>query len=61
MEDAALMKSKKMKKILNEELDEIKEKLNYVICQMQNLQQRIDIEQQEPKLRVSEYDDDYLR
>ena len=68
MEDAALMKSKKLKKLIqkplrfhhqdiHEELNEIKEKLNYVICQMQNLQQRIDIESQEPKLRVPKYDD----
>tara|TARA_Y100000004_G_scaffold161364_1_gene189384 strand:- start:1440 stop:1640 length:201 start_codon:yes stop_codon:yes gene_type:complete len=62
------MKSKKLKKLIqkplrfhhqdiHEELNEIKEKLNYVICQMQNLQQRIDIESQEPKLRVPQYDD----
>ena len=42
---------------IHEELDEIKEKLNYVICQMQNLQQRNNIDKQESVLRVPEYDD----
>jgi len=62
------MRVKKMKKIIqkplrfhhqdiHEELDKIKEKLNYVICQMQNLQQRNNIDKQESVLRVPEYDD----
>jgi len=38
-------------------LDDIKRKLDYVICQMQNLQQRIDIDKQESVLRVPEHDD----
>ena len=42
---------------IHEELDEIKRKLNYVICQMQNLQQRNNIDKQESVLRVPEYDD----
>ena len=42
---------------IHEELDKIKEKLNYVICQMQNLQQRNNIDKQESVLRVPEYDD----
>jgi len=65
------MKSKKIKKLIqrplrfhhqdiHEELDDIKEKLNHVICEMQKLQCRIDIQQQNSKLWVSEYDDDYL-
>lgn len=56
------MKSKKLKKDINEELHDIKEKLDYVICQMQKLQCRIDLQQQQDeKLWVSEYDDDYLQ
>lgn len=65
------MKSKKIKKLIqrplrfhhqdiHEELDDIKEKLNHVICEMQKLQCRIDIQQQNSKLWVSEYNDDYL-
>ena len=53
MENASL-KKKKLKK----EFTEVKEKLNYVICQMQNMQCRIDIESPRgPKLRVPQYDD----
>ena len=61
------MKNKKLKKLIqkplrfhhqdiHEELNEIKEKLNYVICQMQNLQHRIDQYEQNSMLRVSESD-----
>lgn len=67
------MKTRKLKKLIqrplrfhhqdiHEELDDIKEKLNHVICQMQKLQRRIDLsQQQDEKLWVSEYDDDYLQ
>lgn len=67
------MKRKKLKKLIqrplrfhhqdiHEELDDIKEKINHVICQMQKLQCRVDIQQQQDeKLWVSEYDDDYLQ
>lgn len=62
------MKDKKIKKLIqkplrfhhqdiHEELEEIKGMLNYVICQMQNMQQRIDEQQQDSVLRVSEHDD----
>ena len=63
------MKTKKLKKLIQrplkcenklirKELDDIKETLNHVICQMQKLQSRIDIQQQQDeKLWVSEYDD----
>lgn len=58
------MKNKKLKKLIqkplrfhhqdiHEELHEIKEKLNYVICQMQNLQHRIDQYEQNTMLRMS--------
>tara|TARA_A200000113_G_scaffold161096_1_gene145811 strand:- start:2091 stop:2243 length:153 start_codon:yes stop_codon:yes gene_type:complete len=47
------MKDKELKK----DLDELKEMMKYVICQMQNMQSRIDLIQQDPMLRVSEYDD----
>lgn len=52
MENATL-KNKKLKK----EFTEVKEKLNYVICQMQNMQCRIDQLTQESVLRVSKHDD----
>ena len=48
-----IMKDKELKK----DLDELKEMMKYVICQMQNLQSRIDLIQQDPMLWVSEYDD----
>lgn len=62
------MKDKKIKKLIqkplrfhhqdiHEELEEIKGMLNYVICQMQNMQQRIDEQQQDSVLRLSEHDD----
>lgn len=62
------MKNKKLKKLIqkplrfhhqdiHEELDEIKEKLNYVICQMQNLQHRIDQYEQNSVLRMLESND----
>lgn len=62
------MKIKKLKKLIqrplrfhhqdiHEELDDIKEKLNHVICQMQKLQCRIDQHEQTTELWVSEYDD----
>lgn len=62
------MKNKKLKKLIqkplrfhhqdiHEELSEIKEKLNYVICQMQNLQHRIDQYEQNSELRMSESND----
>lgn len=68
MEEEIEMRAKKMKKIIqkplrfhhqdiHEELEKIKGKLDYVICQMQNLQQRIDIDKQESVLRVPEHDD----
>tara|TARA_B100000085_G_scaffold157732_1_gene143255 strand:- start:392 stop:562 length:171 start_codon:yes stop_codon:yes gene_type:complete len=44
-------------KELKKDLDELKEMMKYVICQMQNLQSRIDLIQQDPMLWVSEYDD----
>tara|TARA_Y100000287_G_scaffold126904_1_gene102506 strand:+ start:303 stop:473 length:171 start_codon:yes stop_codon:yes gene_type:complete len=47
------MKKSKIK----EELTEIKELLKHVICQMQNLQSRIDQLDQDSMLWVSEYDD----
>jgi hypothetical protein len=47
------MKKEKIK----EELSEIKELLNHVICQMQNLQCRIDQLNQESELRLPKYDD----
>jgi len=59
------MKRKKLKKLIqkplrfhhqdiHEELDQIKEMLNHVICQMQNLQCRIDQYEQDSVLRMSE-------
>ncbi len=62
------MKTKKLKKLIQrplkcenklirKELDDIKETLNHVICQMQNLQCRIDQHEQTTELWVSEYDD----
>jgi len=62
------MKTKKLKKLIqrplkrenkliSKELDDIKEKLNHVICQMQKLQCRIDQYEQTTELWVSEYDD----
>ena len=47
------MKDKELKK----DLDELKEMMKYVICQMQNLQSRVELIQQDPMLWVSEYDD----
>ena len=47
------MKDKELKK----DLDELKEMMKYVICQMQNLQSRVDLIQQDSMLWVSEYDD----
>ena len=43
-----IMKDKELKK----DLDELKEMMKYVICQMQNLQSRIDLIQQDPMLWV---------
>ena len=62
------MKTKKLKKLIQrplkcenklirKELDDIKETLNHVICQMQKLQCRIDQHEQTTELWVSEYDD----
>lgn len=62
------MKTKKLKKLIQrplkcenklirKELDDIKETLNHVICQMQKLQCRIDQYEQTTELWVSEYDD----
>lgn len=62
------MKTKKLKKLIQrplkcenklirKELDDIKESLNHVICQMQKLQCRIDQYEQTTELWVSEYDD----
>ena len=47
------MKKKKIK----EELSEVKELLEHVICQVQNMQSRIDQLNQDSMLWVSEYDD----
>ena len=44
-------------KELKKDLDELKEMMKYVICQMQNLQSRVELIQQDPMLWVSEYDD----
>jgi hypothetical protein len=60
-----VMKKRKLKKLIqkplrfhhqdiHEELDQIKEMLNHVICQMQNLQCRIDQYEQDSVLRVPE-------
>ena len=62
------MKTKKLKKLIQrplkcenklirKELDDIKETLNHVICQMQKLQCRIVQHEQTTELWVSEYDD----
>ena len=62
------MKDKKIKKLIqkplrfhhqdiHEELEEIKGMLNYVICKMQDMQQRIDEQQQDSVLRLFEHDD----
>jgi hypothetical protein len=48
---------KRENKLISKELDDIKEKLNHVICQMQKLQCRIDQYEQTTELWVSEYDD----
>ena len=48
-----IMKKKKIK----EELAEVKGMLEHVICQMQNMQSRIDQLDQDSMLWVSEYDD----
>jgi hypothetical protein len=47
------MKKQKIK----EELSEVKELLKHVICQVQNMQSRIDQLDQDSMLWVSEYDD----
>jgi hypothetical protein len=44
-------------KQLKQDIDELKEMMKYVICQMQNLQSRIDQLDQDSMLWVSEYDD----
>jgi paraquat-inducible protein B len=62
------MKDKKLKKLIqkplrfhhqdiHEELDEIKGMLKNVINQMQSLQQRNDQHEQDPVLRMPQYDD----
>ena len=47
------MKDKKIQK----ELDELKEMMKYVICQMQNMQSRIDQLDQDTMLWMSKHDD----
>lgn len=47
------MKDKKIQK----ELDELKEMVKYVICQMQNMQSRIDQLDQDTMLWLSKHDD----
>ena len=62
------MKNKRIKKLIkkplrfhhqdiHEELEQIKEKLNYVICQMQNVQERINQHDQDTMLWVSKSND----
>jgi len=63
------MKDKRFKKLIqkplrfhhqdiHEELEKIKEKLDYVICQMQNVQERVNQHDQNTMLRLPEPDDD---
>jgi hypothetical protein len=47
------MKDKKIQK----ELDELKEMMKYVICQVQNMQSRIDQLDQDTMLWLSKHDD----